>query len=217
MRSFPSAFDISAPDISAPSRPSIVCAVRLSGETGVIARLLTAESGLVAGYVAGGRGRHLRPVLIPGNLVASELIIRTQTRLPGLRVELVESRGPWLTEPLAAAAIGWVTALAATALPEREPCPRVYLGMTALLDAICHAPSARGWLRALVLFEAQLLRQLGYGNAASVPDDHEAWQDLLARFDRLEGRIARYLLADWRRDVIAARQSLRERLRRIDT
>ncbi len=56
--------------------PAIVCAIRPNGETGGIVRLLTAEHGLVAGYVAGARGRTLRPVVIPGNLVQAELRAR---------------------------------------------------------------------------------------------------------------------------------------------
>src|SRR3546814_16106223 len=52
---------------------AIVCAVRAHGEHGAILRALTAEAGLVAGYVRGGRSRRVRPLLIPGNLVALEL------------------------------------------------------------------------------------------------------------------------------------------------
>jgi DNA repair protein RecO (recombination protein O) len=93
--------------------PAIVCAARVHGETGVIVRLLTADHGLIAGYVAGGRGRQLRPVVIPGNLVEAELRARAGGQMPSARVELVASRGPWLGEPLPAAAIAWVTALTA--------------------------------------------------------------------------------------------------------
>ena len=101
--------------------PAILLAALPHGETAVIARLLTEEAGVVAGYVAGGRGRRLRPVLIPGNLVEADLRSRSDSQLPFARLELVESRGPGLGEPLAAAAIGWVCALSATALPERHP------------------------------------------------------------------------------------------------
>ena len=37
--------------------PAILLAALPHGETAVIARLLTEEAGVVAGYVAGGRGR----------------------------------------------------------------------------------------------------------------------------------------------------------------
>src|SRR3569833_3354203 len=53
--------------------PAILLAARPHGETAVVARLLTEEAGVVAGYVAGGRGRQLRPVVIPGNLVEADI------------------------------------------------------------------------------------------------------------------------------------------------
>ncbi len=194
--------------------PAIVCAVRAHGETAAIVRVLTADHGLVAGYVAGGRGRNLRPVLIPGNLVEAELKSRSESQLPFARLELVSSRGPWLTEPLPAAAIGWATSLTAVALPERHAYPQLYSALSGLLDAICHAPSARGWLPGMTGYEGLLLREMGYGNppARSADDD---WPAQLAAFDALAGPIARYPLADRRADVMAARLMLRERLARI--
>lgn len=194
--------------------PALVCAARTHGETGVILRLLSEDHGLVAAYVAGGRGRTLRPVLLPGNLIDAELRARPGSQLPSARVELVASRGPWLTEPLPAAAITWATTLTAAALPERQPYPPLYQALVALLDAVCHAPSARGWLPGLVTFEALLLRELGYG-AVERPGDPD-WNVQLAAFDKLGPLVARYPLADRRSDVMAARAMLRERLGRID-
>jgi DNA repair protein RecO (recombination protein O) len=52
---------------------AIVCASRAHGETAGIVRLLTADHGMIAGYVAGARGREMRPVLVPGNVVEAEL------------------------------------------------------------------------------------------------------------------------------------------------
>ena len=193
--------------------PAIVCASRPHGESAAIVRLLTAEHGLVAGYVAGGRGRQLRPVLIPGNLVEAELRARSDSQLPTARLELVESRGPWLSEPLPAAAIGWVTALTAASLPERHAYPALHAALAALLDAVCHAPSARGWLPGLLGFETLLLRELGYGEP--VRGGGEEWPAQLAAFDALAPQIARYPLADRRGDVMGARAMLRERLARI--
>lgn len=195
--------------------PAILIASRQHGETASIARLLTEEHGLVAGYVAGGRGRQLRPVMIPGNRVELELRAKSDSQLPFARLELVESRGPWMTEPLPAAAIGWTCALTATVLPERNPYTSLYQALDALLGAICHAPSARGWLPALNAYEALLLRELGYGGER--PDAGQDLEEMLANFDRLEGAIARYLLADRRGDVMAARHFVRERLGRMTT
>ena len=192
--------------------PTILLAALPHGETAVIARLLTEEAGVVAGYVAGGRGRRLRPVLIPGNLVEADLRSRSDSQLPFARLELVESRGPWLGEPLAAAAIGWVCALSATALPERHPYPTLWQALSGLLGAICHAPSARGWARALVDYEALLLRELGYGGERPKGED---LANVLTAMDRLAGPLDHYLLADRRGDVMAARSRLRDLLGRM--
>lgn len=195
--------------------PAIVCAARPHGETAVIARLLTADHGMVAGYVAGGRGRELRPVLIPGNLVEVELKARSDSQLPFARLELIESRGPWLGEPLQAAAIAWVTALAAATLPERQAYPVIYSTLAALLEAICLAPSARGWALPLLSYEVLLMRELGYGGPTERPEA-EDWPATLRIFDRLGRDLERYALADRRADVMGARAMLRERLARIE-
>ncbi len=194
--------------------PALICAVRAHGETAVIARLLTERAGLIAVYVAGGRGRQLRPVLIPGNAVAAEIRARGEGQLPFARIELTSSRAPFLAEPLPAAAIGWATALTAAALPERQPFPPLYPALIALLDAVCHAPSARGWLPALVAYEALLLRELGYGSPPSLPDRTDLAANL-ALLDRLGPALARYALAESGGDVMAARAILRERLAKI--
>ena len=192
--------------------PAILLAARPHGETAVIARFLTEESGVVAAYVAGGRGRQLRPVMIPGNLVEAEIRAKSDSQLPFARLELAQSRGPWLTEPLPAAAIAWTCALTASVLPERNPYPSLYSALAALLDAICHAPSARGWAGALATYEVLLLRELGYGGAKPVID---GLQQALEILRANEGPIARYLLADTRADVLAARALLMQRLERM--
>lgn len=195
--------------------PAIVCSVRQHGETGAIVRLLSADHGMIGAFVAGARGRTLRPVLIPGNLVDAELRARGDSQLPSARVELMQSRGPWLAEPLPAAAIAWVTALAAIALPERHPYPAIHEALSGLLDAICLAPSARGWTAALLDYEVLLLRELGYGERAGRVRA-EDWPSLMRAFDLLGRRLERYPLAQRRSDVMAARGLLRQRLARIE-
>jgi DNA repair protein RecO (recombination protein O) len=192
--------------------PAIVLAARPHGENAVILRALTEEAGLVAAYVAGGQGRRLRPVVIPGNAVEADIRARSSGQLPFGKVELVTSRAPWLGEPLPAAAILWVTALTASTLPERNPYPSLYQALGALLDAICHAPSARGWAPALLSYEVLLLRELGYGGAKPEAGD---LSQTIAALRALAPALERYLLADRRGDAMAARTRLIERLARI--
>lgn len=195
--------------------PAILLAARPHGESAVIARLLTEEAGVIAAYVAGGRGRQLRPVVIPGNSVAADIRAKSESQLPYARLELVQSRAPWLGEPLPAAAIGWVTALTAATLPERHPYPALYSALGALLNAICAAPSARGWAEALVAYEVLLLRELGYGAADTAKPEVAGLQEALAWLDRLERPIATRLLAHTRADIMSARVLLRERLEKM--
>ena len=193
--------------------PAIFLSSRPHGETAVIARVLTEAEGLVAAYIAGGRGRNLRPVVIPGNLVAADIRSKSDAQLPFAKLELIQSRGPWLSEPLPAAAIAWVCALSATVMPERNPYPGLYSALSALLDAICNAPSARGWAEALVAYEILLLRELGYGGGArpETPD----FPAVMEAFHSLAQPIEHYLLADRKGDVMAARTLLGARLARI--
>lgn len=143
--------------------PAIVCALRNHAEHGAVVRLMTPNDGLQAVYVRGARGRRMRPVLVPGNLVEARLRSRTEDQLAHAEVELNHSRGPLLSEPLPAAAIEWVTALTATALPEAQPYERLYSALDALLALIEAAPSALGWAGPLVRYEILLLAELGFG------------------------------------------------------
>ena len=124
---------------------------------------MTPEHGLQPAYVRGARGRRMRPVLIPGNLVQARLSARTDAQLAQAEVELTHSRGPLHGEALPAAAIEYATALTATALPEAQPYPRLYLALDGLLGAIEAAPAASGWGAALVRYELLLLAELGFG------------------------------------------------------
>lgn len=144
---------------------AIICSVRSHGEHGAVVRSLTPENGLVSGYVRGAHSRTMRPVLIPSNIVQADYRARTEDQLASMTAELQQSRGPFLGEPLASAALDWVTALTAATLPEEHSYPQIHSALSALLDAICSAPSAQGWAVALVRYELLLLSELGFGLA----------------------------------------------------
>lgn len=193
--------------------PAIILAVRPHGEHGAVVRALTPADGLRPGYVRGGKSRRLRPVLVPGNVVQADYRARTDEQLPHLAVELIHSRAFLLSEPLASAAIDWVTALTAASLPEAQPYPALYQGLDGVLTAIEAAPSARGWALALVRYELLLLGQLGFGleeaEMAAIP------RTIRAAMRVTGDRLAEHVLIDRRQDILAARERLVERLKRM--
>lgn len=204
---------------------AIVVAVRAHGEHGAIVRLLTPRDGVQAGYVRGGRSRRLRPVLAPGNVVQAEFRARTEDQLAQLTVELAHSRAFLYSEPLAAAGIEWACALTAAALPEAQPYPALYDGLDGLLAAIEAAPSARGWAAALVRYEILLLGELGFGldeeRVTALPPElmrgerTPDWGVIREGLRVTETLLARDVLIDRRAEVLAGRERLVERLKRM--
>ena len=190
---------------------AIICAVRPHGETGAIVRGFTAEYGLIGGFVQGARGRVLRPVLIPGNVIKGDWRARVMGQLPSLTAEPIHSRAHLLGEPLAIAAIDWVTALSAATLPEGHPYPALHSALDGVLSAVELAPAARGWAGAVARYEELLLRELGYA------EEHEGGQagaPPVAMMARNRERLVAHVLGDRRADVMAARERLVERLKR---
>lgn len=194
---------------------AIILSVRPHGEHNAVVRALTREAGMIAGYVRGGRSRAVRPVLQPANLVTGEWRARTEDQLAGLTVELVRSRAPLYAEPLPAAALEWVTALTAVALPEGQPYPRLHAALDAMLAAIEAAPAARGWSVALARYEDLLLAELGYGaDAAPALTGESGWSEILAALAATGRAIEAHLLTDRRAEALSARARLVDRLKR---
>jgi len=196
---------------------AIMCSLLSHGEHGAIVRMLTPDHGLVAAYVRGGRGRRMRPVLIPGNMVSTRLRYRTESQLPQATIELAHSRAPILSEPLPSAAIEWLTALVASALPERQPYPRIHQAMAGLLDAVEAAPSAVGWASALAQFERLLVAELGYGPGDYAPGDirDADWGRVLSALEHSGRPIFQDVLSGRTQSLEDSRGRLIDRLRRI--
>ncbi len=187
---------------------AIVCAVRNHGETGAIVLAFAAEQGMLAGYVQGARGRHLRPVLIPGNVIKGEWRVRVSGQLASLVAEPLHSRAHLLSEPLAIAAIDWTTALTAATLPEAYPYPRLHSALDGVLSAIELAPAARVWAGAVAQYETLLLAELGYA------EEIEASGAPVAMMAENRERLVAHVLGERRADVMAARERLVDRLKR---
>jgi DNA repair protein RecO (recombination protein O) len=142
---------------------ALVLSVRAHGEHGAVVRAFTRDDGVRAGYVRGGHSRRLRPILQPANVVRGEWRARTEEQLAALTVELLHSRAPLHAEALPAAALEWVTALTAAALPEAQPFARLHAALGGVLDAVEAAPSARGWAGSMARYELLVLAELGFG------------------------------------------------------
>jgi len=138
-----------------------VLSARAHGESGAIVDLLTAEHGRFAAHVAGGGSRKLKPILQPGSRVIARYRARVSEQLGSASLEPVgEGPAALFDDRLALSGLAAAAAVAAGALPEREPHPGAYLAFEALTCALVHPDI---WPAVFVRFEAGLLQDLGFG------------------------------------------------------
>ena len=138
----------------------VVVGVRAHGETSAIAEILTAEHGRCLGMVRGGRSRHMRPVLQPGNLVMVTWRARLEEHMGAFQLEpLALKAGFILSYPFRLAGLSTLMALAQM-LPEREPHPKLYHAAHVVLSSI---EDDAVWPALLARWEMGLLEELGFG------------------------------------------------------
>ncbi len=142
--------------------PAVVLEARPYGEGGAVVSVLTESFGRHAGLVHGGASRGQAALWQPGNLIEARWMGRGEESLGALSGDLVHAAAALAMEDaLAIALIASVCAIAADALPEREPHPRLFHDTVALVatlarDTAAAVPDAVRW-------EVQLLAELGYG------------------------------------------------------
>lgn len=142
--------------------PSVVLDSRPHGESGAIVTLLTEAHGRHAGLAKGGTSRAQAALWQPGNLVEARWVARLPDQLGAVSGELVHAAAALAMEdPLALGVLRAATGVADAALPEREPHPRIFHGLVALIAQL--ARGAEAALPELVRWEAELLADLGYG------------------------------------------------------
>ncbi len=142
--------------------PAIVLGARPHGESGAVVTLLTEALGRHAGLAKGGASRAQSSLWMPGNLVEARWVARLPDQLGALSGELVHPAAALaLEDPLALALLSAACAVAEGALPEREPHPRCFHGLVALVARLGEGAAAA--LPDYVLWEAELLTELGYG------------------------------------------------------
>ena len=147
------------------SDEGIVLSARKHGETSVIVCLMTAEHGRHAGLVRGGTGRRARGLFEAGNFVTADWRARLDDHLGAYTCELLQSNAALvLDSPLRLTGLSSACAVTERALPEREPFPKHYRSLSALLARI----EEDDWVQHYVLWELQMLTDLGFGLDLSV-------------------------------------------------
>ena len=142
-----------------------VLSARTFGESGAIVEFLTAHHGRYAAHVAGGASRRIKPFLQAGARAVVQYRARVSEQLGAATLEPVgEGPSALFDDPLALAGLSAAAAVAATALPEREPHPGAFLAFEALTSALT-LPDI--WPAVFVRFEAGLLQDLGFGDRKS--------------------------------------------------
>ncbi len=141
--------------------PAVVLEARPYGEGDLVASVLTEALGLCRGLARGGAARGRASLWQPGNLVEVRWVARLVDQLGSFTAELVHPGAALaMDDPLALATLAAACAVAAGALPEREPHPRVFQGLVRLIAGL---PQGTPRLAELVRWEAALLADLGYG------------------------------------------------------
>ena len=140
---------------------AFVLSARPHGETGAIVELLTERHGRHAAHVSGGASRRMKPFLQAGARVLAHYRARVEGQLGSAMLEPVgEGPAALFDDPLALSGLAAAAAVAAGALPEREPHPGAFLAFEALSNAFALTDI---WPAVFVRFEAGLLQELGFG------------------------------------------------------
>ena len=140
---------------------AFVLSARAFGESGAIVELLTAGHGKYAAHVAGGASRKMKPFLQAGARVIVHYRSRVSEQLGSAILEPVgEGPSALFDDALALSGLAAAAAVAAGALPEREPHPGAFLAFEALTGAFAHPDI---WPAVFVRFEMGLLQELGFG------------------------------------------------------
>ena len=138
----------------------IVLGSRRHGEANAILELMTREHGRHLGLVRGGAGSRMRPVLQAGNRVSALWQARLDEHLGHYTVEALNARAAaFLSVPHALYGLTHLASLCHL-LPERDPHPQIHAALAQLLDILLEPHRAGA---SLVLFELQLLGELGFG------------------------------------------------------
>ncbi|MBW4024205.1 MAG: DNA repair protein RecO [Proteobacteria bacterium] len=141
--------------------PGIVLETRPYGEGDLIVATFTASHGAHSGLARGGASRGRVALWQIGNLVSLRWVGRLPEQLGSLTGEMIQAIAPGAMEDaMSLGLLRAVCAVAAGALPEREPHPPSFAALLHLLPRIAANVATAG---DLARFELVLLADLGYG------------------------------------------------------
>jgi DNA repair protein RecO (recombination protein O) len=139
----------------------IVLGLRPHGETSTVLELLTRAHGRHLGLLRGGRKQ--AAVLQPGNTLKAQWRARLSEHLGNYGIEPLTLRTARLFDDACAlTALRSISTILAESLPERDPHPELFDGLSVLLDRLGEADL---WPALYVRFEVGLLEALGFGLA----------------------------------------------------
>jgi DNA repair protein RecO (recombination protein O) len=148
--------------------PAIVLATTAYGEGDYLVTVLT-PLGAWRGLAKGGASRRQNALWQRGNLLSARWVARLAEQLGALTGELVHPAAALaLPDRDALAVLEAACAVAAGALPEREAHGDAFAGLARVLAGIDIAGHA---LPALIRWEVELLRELGFGLDLSGPTE----------------------------------------------
>ncbi len=140
--------------------PGIILQAAPFGEGDALAAIFTEDHGVTRGLAKGGASRARAATWQTGNLVEARWVARLADQLGSFTAELVHPGAALaMQDGLSLAVLCAACAVAAGALPEREPHPAVFRG---LLHLIVHL-GAGAAVASLVEWECGVLAELGYG------------------------------------------------------
>jgi DNA repair protein RecO (recombination protein O) len=140
------------------SDEGIILGTRRHGESSLIVELMTPGHGRHLGLLKGGRRRASQ--VQPGNTVAAAWRARLGEHLGNWTLETVTERAGRLMEAQSSLYALQLIADLLRLLPERDPHPRLYETLVAILGGV-DEPMAAGEL--MVRFELAMLAELGFG------------------------------------------------------
>lgn len=145
------------------SDQGIILSCRKYGESAAIVRLFTENNGIRAGMVKGAFNTRNRAVYQPGNVVEATWKGRIEDHLGNYQCGLLRSLAARIMNiPAKLAMLQAALTLTEATLPEHEPHPLLFHHLLALCQRLTETETLL-WQMHYILFEVELLTQLGFG------------------------------------------------------